>query len=131
MFVCRLVSGVRSSCDASATKRRCVSIDSSSAPSIVLNAVPRRASSSRPPASAHALARIACLARSARRRAVRRRTGASAVRETSAPRGRAGGDAAERDEKKDEPQAIELVVDVVEAAHGLERDPATVGQVPT
>ena len=37
MFVCRLVSGVRSSCDASATKRRCVSSDSSSAPSIVLN----------------------------------------------------------------------------------------------
>ena len=49
MFVCMLVSGVRSSCDASATKRRCVSIDSSSAASIVLNELPSRESSSWPP----------------------------------------------------------------------------------
>ena len=36
MFVRTLVSGVRSSCDASATSWRCARVDSSSAPSIVL-----------------------------------------------------------------------------------------------
>ena len=42
------VSGVRSSCEASATSRRCARWESSSASSIVLNAPARRASSSSP-----------------------------------------------------------------------------------
>ncbi len=56
-----LVSGVRSSCDASATNRRCVSIDSSSAASIVLKEAPRRDSSSRPPSGTRSLgSRVLC-----------------------------------------------------------------------
>ena len=60
MFVCRLVSGVRSSCEASATKRRCVSSDSSSAASIVLNEAPS-ARELVVPALGDALARLARL----------------------------------------------------------------------
>ena len=51
MFVRRLVSGVRSSCDASETSWRCARAESSSAPSIVLNVAARRESSSLPDAS--------------------------------------------------------------------------------
>ena len=65
MFVCMLVSGVRSSCDASATKRRCVSIASSSAASIVLNDVPSRASSPRPPSGTRSLGSPVFVIRSA------------------------------------------------------------------
>ena len=51
MFVRRLVSGVRSSCEASETSCRCARAESSSAPSIVLNVAARRESSSVPDAS--------------------------------------------------------------------------------
>ncbi len=83
MFVRRLVSGVRSSCDASATSCRCARVDSSSAASIVLKLAASRLSSSRPlrvdslrevPVSA------TCSVAS-----VSRRTGASAARDTSRP----------------------------------------------
>ena len=48
MFVRTLVSGVRSSCDASATSWRCARVDSSSAASIVLKLAASRLSSSLP-----------------------------------------------------------------------------------
>ena len=48
MFVLRLVSGVRSSCEASATSCRCARLESSSAASIVLKLVASRPSSSSP-----------------------------------------------------------------------------------
>ena len=102
MFVCRLVSGVRSSCDASATKRRCVSIDSSSAASIVLNAVPSRPSSSGPPASAtRSLGSPVRAIRSAA--PVRRLTGTRAARDDERTAGGAGGDSARDDEQQNEP----------------------------
>ena len=105
-----LVSGVRSSCDASATKRRCVSIASSSAASIVLNDAPSRAISSWPP-SARALS-------GARRRDPLRRVGQAAHRRERRARDEraAGGgrdDAAERDEDQDQAQAVQVVVQVV------------------
>ena len=78
-----LVNGVRSSCDASATNRRCVSIASSSAASIVLNDAPSRDSSSCPPSGTRSLGSRVFAIRSVA--AVSRRTGASVVCETSAP----------------------------------------------
>ena len=51
MFVRRLASGVRSSCDASATSWRCASTDRSSASRVVLNDRVRRPSSSSAPLS--------------------------------------------------------------------------------
>ncbi len=114
MFVCRLVSGVRSSWEASATNRRCVSSDSSSEASIVLKEAPRRASSSRPPSGTRSLGSPVSAIRSAA--AVRRRTGASVAPETRAPAAAAISNPAERDEEQDEPQAVEVVVDVVDVA---------------
>ena len=67
MFVRTLVSGVRSSWDASATSCRCARVDSSSAASIVLKLAASRLSSSSPLTSirsrevlrlAHALGRL-------------------------------------------------------------------------
>ena len=75
MFVWRLVSGVRSSCEASATKRRCVSSESSRDASIVLNDAPSRASSPFPPSGTRSLGSPVSAIRSAA--AVSRRTGAS------------------------------------------------------
>ena len=83
MFVRRLVSGVLSSCDASATSCRCARVDFSSAPSIALKLAARRPSSSRPPESMRCERSPVSVTFSAV--AVRRRTGASAARETASP----------------------------------------------
>ena len=126
MFVWRLVSGVRSSCDASATKRRCVSSDSSSEPSIVLNDAPSRASSPLPPSGTRSLGSPVSAIRSAV--AVSRRTGASVALETSAPDGRRDADAAERDEKEDQPQPVEVVVDRARGRATTTTPPAAAGE---
>ena len=83
MFVRRLVSGVRSSCDASATSWRCERSASASASSIVLKLAPRRLSSSVPSARIRRLrsrVRATCSAAS-----VSCFTGVSAARATSRP----------------------------------------------
>ena len=84
MFVRRLVSGVRSSCEASATKRRWLRAESSSAASMVLKLPARRPSSSVPSsAMRRERSRVSVTSSVA---SVSRRTGASAVRATSSPR---------------------------------------------
>ena len=83
MFVRRLVSGVRSSCDASETSCRCARAESSSAASIVLNVDASRESSSRPCTSMRRERSRVSLTSSAV--CVSLRTGASAARDTSRP----------------------------------------------
>ena len=83
MFVRRLVSGVRSSCEASATSCRCARLDSSSAPSIVLKLVASRLSSSCPVVSIRSErspVSVTCSVVS-----VKRRTGRSAACDTANP----------------------------------------------
>ena len=63
-LVIRLVSGVRSSCEASATSRRCAPTDSSSAAVIAANACPSRLISSWPGVSIGALRSPVALIRS-------------------------------------------------------------------
>ena len=84
MFVRRLVSGVRSSCEASATSWRCARLDSSSAASIVLKLAASRVSSSWPLVSIRSERSPVSVTRSVA--SVRRRTGASAAFETARPR---------------------------------------------
>ena len=83
MFVRRLVSGVRSSCDASATSWLRARVDSSRAPSIVLKLLARRLSSSRPSTSIRSERSPVSVTVSVA--SVSRRTGASAARETIRP----------------------------------------------
>ena len=113
MFVCRLVSGVRSSCEASATKRRCVSSDSSSAASIVLKEAPRRRELV-VPALGNALARLAGLGDSLGRVA---QPAHRSERRSRDRRGRHGGsgDRAERDEDQDDAQPFERPVGRLQA----------------
>ena len=122
MFVCRLVSGVRSSCEASATNRRCVSIDSSSAASIVLNAVPSRASSSWPPARVDALARVARLRDPLRRRGEPAHRDERRARDECAA-GRAAAIPPPTTRSRINSSRCERAVDVVEGATTLQRDP--------
>ena len=81
-FVRAAVSGVRSSCEASATRRRCAPTDFSSAASIALNRVARRPSSSSPTTSTRSVRLPVAATFSAA--AVRRRTGRSAAVATNA-----------------------------------------------
>ena len=83
MFVRRLVSGVRSSCDASETSRRWASTESSSAASIVLNATARRPSSSLRSVSTRR--RRSCVAVMSSAASVSRRVGTSADCATPRP----------------------------------------------
>ena len=83
MFVRRLVSGVRSSCEASETSCRCERAESSSAPSIVLNVAASRESSSLPCASIRCERSPVSETSSAAR--VSRCTGASTARATRSP----------------------------------------------
>ena len=122
MFVRRLVSGVRSSCEASATSCRCAFSDRSSASSIVLKLSARRESSSRPFASIR-LSR-SCVSVTCSVARVSRRTGASAARATTSPSAPAMRDPAERDEQEQQAQVRERAVDLGERARDLERDPA-------
>ena len=85
MFVFRLVSGVRSSCEASATSCRCARLESSSAPSIVLKLEASRPSSSSPVEVDSIRCERSRVSVTASVVAVSRRTGASAVRATSRP----------------------------------------------
>ena len=84
MFVRTLVSGVRSSCDASATSWRCALVDSSTAPNIVLKLAARRLSSSFPSTSIRSDRSCVSVTRSTVE--VSRRTGLRAARATSRPR---------------------------------------------
>ena len=105
MFVCRLVSGVRSSCEASATKRRCVSSDSSSEASIVL----KDAAEARElvlSALGNPLARLARLGDPLGRRGQAAYRSERRARDERAGR-RGDGDPPERDEDEDEPQPLE------------------------
>ena len=83
MFVRTLVSGVRSSWDASATSWRCARVDSSSAPSIVLKLAASRLSSSVPSTSMRSERSWVSETRSTV--VVRRVTGVSAARATTSP----------------------------------------------
>ena len=84
MFVRTLVSGVRSSCDASATSWRCARVDSSRAPSIALKLAASRLSSSFPSTSMRSERSWVSLTRSTV--SVSWRTGVSAARATTSPR---------------------------------------------
>ena len=84
MLVRRLVSGVRSSWEASATSWRCSLRDTSSAPSMALKLVPSR-SNSRPPLGSTRRERSP-VARTSSASSVSRWTGRRAVRPTRRPR---------------------------------------------
>jgi hypothetical protein len=84
MFVRKLVSGVRSSCPASAARRRCARCDSSSASSIALKLPASRPTSSLPVVSIRRdRSRVSATSSTAE---VSRRTGRSAARATMKPR---------------------------------------------
>ena len=119
MFVCRLVNGVRSSCDASATKRRCVSIDSSSAPSIVLNAPPSRDELVAAVCIGDALARVAGLGDPLRGagQAPHRHERRARDERAAAPRRR---DAADETRSRISCEPVERAVDVVDGANELQ-----------
>ena len=85
MFVFRLVSGVRSSCEASATSCRCARLEPSSAASIVLKLVASRPSSSSPVEVDSIRCERSRVSVTASVVSVSRRTGASAARETIRP----------------------------------------------
>ena len=84
MFARSVAIGVRSSCEASATRWRCACTDRSSASSVALKLRARRASSSRPCTSSRCEGSGSAVSASVRR--VKRDTGASAARATSIPR---------------------------------------------
>ena len=118
MFVRRLVKGVRSSCEASATKRRWLRAESSSAASIVLKLPARRPSSSVPSsAMRRERSRVAVTSSVA---SVSRRTGRErGARDDEAERRREP-DAAERDEDQDRAQPVEGGVHLGERPRDLE-----------
>ena len=76
------VSGVRSSCPASATSRRCRSREAATAASIALNAVASRAISSSPSTGSGARSSVRAISSTA---SVRRRTGRRPLRATAQP----------------------------------------------
>ena len=98
MFVRRLVSGVRSSCDASWTSWRWRCAASSSDASIALKVVASRLSSS-VPGHLDPLREVAGRADVLGRRRSGRRTGLSAARATRKPGDRRDADPADRDER--------------------------------
>ena len=129
MFVCMLVSGVRSSCEASATNRRCVSSDSSSAPSIVLNAL-AEARELIAAADGHALARLAGLRDSLR--------GCSEATDRDERRAgnecascRAGCKPAREDEEQDQLEPVQRALDVVGRTHELEGESGAMLPLPS
>ena len=125
MFVRRLVSGVRSSCEASATSWRWAATEASSAAterprrsSIVLKLEARRLSSSAPESSMRALrswVSATCSAASV--------SAAHGRHRRAGPPPERGGepDAAEADDEQDDAQAPEHVVDLVQRAGDLDR----------
>jgi hypothetical protein len=91
-LVLRLVSGVRSSCPASCTRRCCSARDTASAPSMLRNAAPRRPTSSAPVPGTSTSRRPDDPTSSAAR--VRRLTGAATVPAISQPTSAAATDTA-------------------------------------
>ncbi len=126
MFVRRLVSGVRSSWEASATSCRCARIDSSSAPSIVLKLPASRASSS-PPETSIRLERSRVSATSSVAR-VSRRTGTSTARVTARPSAGRQPDPEQRDRDQQPAEPPERAVDALDRADDLDRDAVRVAE---
>ena len=124
MFVRRLVSGVRSSCDASATSWRWASRERSSAASIVLNAAPRRpiSSSCRPTSMRRdeVLGRGDVLGLGGQPRASARRAARDGEAQPAGER-----DAAEADGQQDDAQPLERAVDLGERARDDQLAPLT------
>ena len=107
-FVRTAVSGVRSSCDASATRRRCAPTEPSSAASIALKRAASRPSSSLPPTATRSVRSPVAATLSAA--AVRRRTGRSAAVATSAASAAATRDADPADQEDPEADAVQRVL---------------------
>ena len=125
MLVRRLVTGVRSSCDASATSRRCAATEPSSVSSMVLKRAAIRPTSSLPRAStrrARSSVAVMCSAAS-----VRSVTGWMTGRENSRPSAAASAVPATQQREQQPAQARERRVDAGEAApeHGTRRRPAS------
>ncbi len=118
-FARRLAIGVRSSWLASATIWRCDSTACSSASSVVLKLCASRASSSRPTTSIRWVMSGAPAIASVRR--VKRATGSSAARATSAPSSAASAIPRGADQHQREQDVVEHVVDLGERAGDLDR----------
>ena len=124
MLVRTLVSGVRSSCEASATSWRCARVDSSSAASIVLKLAASRLSSSSPLTSIRC--ERSCVSVTCSAVSVSVVTGASAARATTRPRPAAIDDAAGSDQEQEEPDLLERLVRLGERPCDLHRCPRSV-----
>ena len=116
MFVRRLVTGVRSSCEASATSWRCACTDASSAfierssaSSIALKLLARRPSSSSPTDLMRPLR--SCVSATCSVAWLRRLSGSTAAPATSSPEQRRQRDSAEVQQREDQAQAAEQAVD--------------------
>ena len=124
MFVRRLVSGVRSSCDASETSCRCARAESSSAPSIVLNVAASRESSSVPDASIRReRSRVSDTSSAV---LVSRWTGASTAFATTQPERGRERDPDGGDQEQEHSDPVERGVDLLERPRDLEREPRVV-----
>ena len=121
MFVFRLVSGVRSSCEASATSCRCARLESSSAPSIVLKLVASRPSSSSPVEVDSIRCERSRVSVTASVVSVSRRTGASAARATSRPSAAATRHPAGGDQDQEERDPVQRAVHLGERPRDLDR----------
>ena len=118
MFVRRLVSGVRSSCEASATSCRCARVDSSSAASIVLKLVASRLELVLP-VCVDPLGEVARLGDRLGRLGQAPHRGERGARDEE-PERRGDRDAAGRDQEQEERDPVERVVDLAQRPRDLD-----------